>query len=403
MIPAFLGLAGPVLGEAERSFFRAADPAGYILFKRNCVDRAQLRALTDDLRALVGARRSADPDRSGRRPGAAHGAARMAQAARRRVVRQTVREGARLGDGGGAAQRAGDRADAARGRASTSIACRCSTSAGPMPTRSSATVRSAPIRCRSPRSDASCSTACARAASSASSSICRAMAARWRDTPQGAAGRSTASEAELADDMLPFQRLADAPMAMTAHVVYAAWDAERRASQSPIVIRDIIRGRIGFDGLLMSDDLGMQRCRATSARARRRDRGGDRHRAALLGRSRRDGGGGGRAGAIGEARGAARSRDGDDRGRGAGRQLRRSRGQAGFVAGAGVTPTTVRTERSRSACFRRCACSTSFDFAQDERVEGLAGAAMRASLISWTPTTRSPSISTAGKARSTCC
>jgi beta-N-acetylhexosaminidase len=66
-----------------------------------------------------------------------------------------------------------------------------------------------------------------------------------------------AGEAELAEDIEPFRRLSDAPMGMTAHLIYAAWDAERPASQSPVVIGDIIRGRIGFDGLLMSDDLGM--------------------------------------------------------------------------------------------------------------------------------------------------
>ena len=47
-------------------------------------------------------------------------------------------------------------------------------------------------------------------------------------------------------------------MGMTAHVVYTAWDPDRPASLSPIVIGDIIRGRIGFDGLLMSDDIGME-------------------------------------------------------------------------------------------------------------------------------------------------
>lgn len=46
-------------------------------------------------------------------------------------------------------------------------------------------------------------------------------------------------------------------MGMTAHVVYTAWDKERCGSLSPVVIGDIIRGRIGFEGLLMSDDLGM--------------------------------------------------------------------------------------------------------------------------------------------------
>ena len=47
-------------------------------------------------------------------------------------------------------------------------------------------------------------------------------------------------------------------MGMTAHVVYTAWDADRPASLSPVVIDQIIRKRIGFDGWLMSDDLGME-------------------------------------------------------------------------------------------------------------------------------------------------
>ena len=61
----------------------------------------------------------------------------------------------------------------------------------------------------------------------------------------------------LETDLAPFIKLSDAPMAMTAHVVYPAWDREHCASLSPTIIADIIRGRIGFDGLLMSDDLGM--------------------------------------------------------------------------------------------------------------------------------------------------
>jgi beta-N-acetylhexosaminidase len=47
-------------------------------------------------------------------------------------------------------------------------------------------------------------------------------------------------------------------MAMTAHVVYEAIDPQRPATTSPKVIRDVIRGEIGFEGLLMSDDLSMQ-------------------------------------------------------------------------------------------------------------------------------------------------
>jgi len=67
----------------------------------------------------------------------------------------------------------------------------------------------------------------------------------------------SASAEELEQDMAPFRSLNWAPMGMTAHIVYTAWDEERCGSLSPVVIGDIIRGRIGFDGFLMSDDLGM--------------------------------------------------------------------------------------------------------------------------------------------------
>lgn len=59
-------------------------------------------------------------------------------------------------------------------------------------------------------------------------------------------------------DIAPFAALKDAPMAMTAHIVYLAWDDARPATNSPFVIEEIIRGKIGFNGLLMSDDLDMK-------------------------------------------------------------------------------------------------------------------------------------------------
>lgn len=67
-----------------------------------------------------------------------------------------------------------------------------------------------------------------------------------------------ASVEELETDLEPFERLSSAPMGMTAHVVYTAWDPERPASMSSLVISNIIRDRIGFDGFLMSDDIGME-------------------------------------------------------------------------------------------------------------------------------------------------
>jgi beta-N-acetylhexosaminidase len=69
----------------------------------------------------------------------------------------------------------------------------------------------------------------------------------------------SASRAELEQsDFRPFRALADAPWAMTAHVVYAAIDADNPATTSRRVIDEVIRGFIGFDGLLLSDDLSMQ-------------------------------------------------------------------------------------------------------------------------------------------------
>ena len=60
-----------------------------------------------------------------------------------------------------------------------------------------------------------------------------------------------------ASDFAPFMALARLPMAMTAHIVFTAVDPDRPATASRAVIRDIIRGRIGFDGLLISDDVSM--------------------------------------------------------------------------------------------------------------------------------------------------
>lgn len=76
-----------------------------------------------------------------------------------------------------------------------------------------------------------------------------------------------ASREELErDDFAPFQALAPhVPFAMTAHVVYTALDPERPATLSPRVIDAIIRGAIGFRGILLSDDLAMQALTGTPA------------------------------------------------------------------------------------------------------------------------------------------
>ena len=80
-----------------------------------------------------------------------------------------------------------------------------------------------------------------------------------------------ASRAELeAVDFEPFRILSDMPMAMSAHVVYTAVDPRNPATTSRTAIRDVIRGSIGFDGLLMTDDLSMKALQGDfEARARK--------------------------------------------------------------------------------------------------------------------------------------
>ena len=69
---------------------------------------------------------------------------------------------------------------------------------------------------------------------------------------------SAPAEELSASDFVTFRSLSLCPIAMTAHVVYESIDPQRPATTSPKVIRDVIRGEIGFDGLLMSDDLSMK-------------------------------------------------------------------------------------------------------------------------------------------------
>ena len=67
-----------------------------------------------------------------------------------------------------------------------------------------------------------------------------------------------ATRSELAHDFAPFMALKDLPMAMSAHLLYTAIDPRRPATASPIVVAEIMRGEIGFDGLILSDDLSMK-------------------------------------------------------------------------------------------------------------------------------------------------
>lgn len=255
MIPAFLGLAGPTLGDAERAFFRSVDPAGYILFKRNCVDRAQVRALTDELRSLSG--RGDLPILIDQEGG--------------RVQRMGPPEWPRLPSAEPFAklyEKAPVSAMEAARLNALAIAVMLHEVGVNVDCLPLLDVRrrdaDAIIGDRSLGSDPMQVAALGRLVIDGlreggvvgvvkhMPGHGRAMADSHKELPV-----VDASDAELAEDVAPFASLRDAPMGMTAHVVYTAWDRERCGSLSPVVIGEVIRGRIGFDGLLMSDDLGM--------------------------------------------------------------------------------------------------------------------------------------------------
>ena len=256
MQAAIYGLESVALKDDERSFFRDSEPAGFILFRRNCESQEQMLRLTDSLRALNG--RDDVPiliDQEGGRvarmrppewpafPPAERFAIlyRAAPSSAIEAVRANARALALMIRSVGVNVNALPLLDVRQEGASDIIGDRA---LGSEPMQVAALGRAV-------------------LDGMASAGVVgiikhipghgRALVDSHKELPVVTAGAD-----ELESDLEPFERLASAPMGMTAHVVYTAWDSERPASLSPVVIRDIIRERIGFDGWLMSDDLGME-------------------------------------------------------------------------------------------------------------------------------------------------
>jgi len=255
MKPLFLGLAGPELTSDERAFFAAEQPAGYILFKRNCVDRAQLRAITDELRAISG--RPDVPiliDQEGGR------VARMQPPEWPLFPKAEAFD--RLYDVAPVSAIEAARANAA---AIAAVLADVGINVNCLPL----------LDVRQPDAHDIIGDRAFGAEPLRVAALGRAVIEGMRSggvvgvikhiPGHGRAFADShvelpvveADAAALEVDLEPFIKLRAAPMAMTAHVVYPAWDPALCASLSPTVIGEVIRGRIGFDGLLMSDDLGM--------------------------------------------------------------------------------------------------------------------------------------------------
>ena len=256
MQAAIYGLEGVALSADERAFFRDADAAGFILFRRNCENQDQLLRLTDSLRELSG--RDDVPiliDQEGGRvarmrppewpafPAAEKFALlyRAAPSSAIEAARSNARALALMLRSAGVNVNALPLLDVRQEGASDIIGDRA---LGSEPMQVAALGRAVLDGL----------------ASAGVVGIVKHMPGHGRALVDSHKELPvvTASAEELDTDLEPFERLSWAPMGMTAHVVYTAWDPDQPASMSPIVIRDIIRERIGFDGFLMSDDIGME-------------------------------------------------------------------------------------------------------------------------------------------------
>jgi beta-N-acetylhexosaminidase len=255
MRAAIYGIAGEELSADERSFFKDADPAGYILFARNCASKEQLRSVTDDLRSIHG--RDDVPILIDQEGG--------------RVARMKPPVWPEF-------PRAGRFAELYQVSPMSAIeAARANAQAIAITLKESGiNVNCLPLLdVRQPGANDIIGDRALGSEPMQVAALGRAVIEGMRAggvvgvvKHMPGHGRSMAdshvelpvvraSEEELETDLEPFRSLKWAPMGMTAHLVYTAWDPDRPGSLSKAIVGDIIRTRIGFDGWLMSDDLGM--------------------------------------------------------------------------------------------------------------------------------------------------
>ncbi|HEV7234328.1 MAG TPA: beta-N-acetylhexosaminidase [Sphingorhabdus sp.] len=255
MKPVIFGLSGLTLIDDEARLFRDVQPAGYILFKRNIEDRAQVRALTDSLRQLHG--RDDVPvliDQEGGR------VARM-----RSPVWPDFPAGAAFDALYDLAPMTAIEAARSNAEAIALVLAEVGINVDCLPVLDVRVPDThSAIGDRALGSEPMRVAALGRAildglAAGGVIGVVKHMPGQGRATvdTHHDLPHVHAAEAELEQDLAPFRALHNAPMGMTGHIVYDAWDDANTATMSPTVIEEVIRGKIGFDGLLMSDDLEM--------------------------------------------------------------------------------------------------------------------------------------------------
>ncbi|HEY1936148.1 MAG TPA: beta-N-acetylhexosaminidase [Acetobacteraceae bacterium] len=257
---AIVGIAGPTLSPGEAAAFRAHPPAGVILFGRNVQDRPQLVALNAVLRRVLPRDAVLMVDQEGGRVARLrppHWRAQPAAATLGRLFATNPRAGLRAAFLTGAL-----------------IGLDCAAAGFD--------VAAAPVldlahpgasNVIGDRAFARDPVAVARLGRAVAAGL---LAAGIQPVGKHAPGHGRAlvdshlalpriHTVDLRADLLPFAANTDLPWFLTAHIVYAAWDPTLPATLSPAVVQGIIRRRLGFGGVLVTDDLAMHALTGTPA------------------------------------------------------------------------------------------------------------------------------------------
>lgn len=256
MTPAVFGMSGLRLTADERAFFKESDPSGYIIFGRNIESKVQLRALTDDLRQIQGRDNLAILiDQEGGR------VQRMTEPVWPKfpagevfdelyeIAPATAIEAARLNAQAlavslkevGITVDCLPLLDVRQPDANNVIGDRA---LGSEPMRVAALGRAILDGLQK----------------GGVVGVVKHMPGHGRTSVDTHKALPTvnASDEELEMDIQPFKTLKDAPMGMTGHLLFTAWDKDTPSTLSETIVQNIIRERIGFDGLLYTDDLDME-------------------------------------------------------------------------------------------------------------------------------------------------
>jgi beta-N-acetylhexosaminidase len=256
-LAAIFDCEGPRASVEEKAFFKDVDPWGFIVFARHCASADELRAHCDELRACVGRDAPILIDQEGGRVARMKPPTFPAHPAPAvfgdlwRLDPTVAREASRL-----------------NGYLLGRLVSDCGVTINCIPMLDVPQADADPMvigdRAYAKHGDVIASlakAACAGLLAGGALPVIkhlpghgRALCDSHHQLPRVSARREDLQDVDFA----PFRALNDVRMGMTAHVLYEAYDAERCATLSPTIIEQVIRGEIGFDGLLFSDDLKMK-------------------------------------------------------------------------------------------------------------------------------------------------